>query len=175
MRATGRLCALLCALLALLPASVARAKIAPLPKPAGIAAAPAGGHSGSLIAPVSRPAVRTTVKPVLPHVVTPRRTQLHRTTPAVRRHALIPASSQGGRERLWRVLSSGGREAPALTARGAVVPTPLGFVSGSEPLPVAAYGWPAWKVMLLTLFAVAEAFVLVRLARERRFTRTSGI
>lgn len=73
------------------------------------------------------------------------------------------------------MLSSGGRETPALTATGAVVPTPLGFASGSEPLPVAAYAWPAWKVALLTLFAVAEAFVLVRLARERRFPRTSGI
>lgn len=175
MRAIGRLCALLCALLALLPASVARAKIAPLPKPAGIAAAPAGGHSGSLIAPVSRPAVRPTVKPAGPHVVTPPKTQPHRTTPAVRRHAFVPASSQGGRERLWRVLSSGGRETSALTATEAVVPTPLGFASGSEPLPVAAYAWPAWKVALLLLFAVAEAFVLVRLARERRFPRTSGI
>jgi hypothetical protein len=173
MRATGRLCALLCALLALLPATVARARIAPLPKPAGIAATPAGGHSASLIAPVSRPAVRTTVKPARPHGVTrpPRRTQLHKTTPAVRRHAFVPASSQGGRERLWRVLSSGGRATPALAATGAIVPTPLGIASASEPLSVASYGWPAWKVVLLTLLAVAEAFVLVRLARARRFAR----
>jgi hypothetical protein len=174
MRASGRLCAL-CALLAFAPTSVAQSKITPLPKPAGIAAKPAAGHAGSLIAPLSRPAMRTTVRPARRHVASARRVTVRRTTRAPRRHAFVAASSRGGRERAWRVLSSGGRETSALAAAAAVVPTPLELVGAGDLLPVYSYAWPAWKIVLLTLMAVGEAFVLVRLARDRGFARTRGI
>jgi hypothetical protein len=170
MRATGRLCALLCALLALLPASAAHAKITPLPKPAGLAAKPGTGDGTSLIAPVSRPATRT-VKPVRPQVATRPRPTVHSTAPAPRR-GFMPATSRGGRDTSWRLLSSGGRAMPAVAGR---MPTPLGFVGAGEALPAHRYPWPAWTVALLTLLAVAEGFVLARIVRNRRFARSSEI
>lgn len=174
MRATGRLCALLCASLAFLPASLAQAKIAPLPKPPGIAAKPALGHSGSLIAPVSRPAAHATIGRARPRLASPPRTT--RRTPArtASRHGLVPAASHGGRERSWRVLSSGGRDSSALLP-AAVTPTPLGFAGAEDSLPASVYAWPAWKIVLLALLAVAEAFVLLRLTRDRQSMRTSEI
>ncbi|MDP9259701.1 MAG: hypothetical protein M3Q31_24550 [Actinomycetota bacterium] len=169
MRATGRLCALLCALLALLPTSLAQAKITPLPKPAGLAAKPAAVRGTSLIAPVSRPATPTTVAPVRHQVASPRTTTVRRTT-RTSRHGFVPAASRGGRERAWRALTSGGRAAPPLAG---LAPTPLGLVGAGEALPADAYAWPPWKVAVLTLLAVAEGFVLVRLARHGRFARAS--
>lgn len=171
MRATGRLCALLCALLALLPASVVQAKITPLPKPAGLAAKPVGVQGTSLIAPVLRPATRTTVTPVRRQIASHPRPALHVSTRAPRR-GFVPATSRGGRERAWRVLSSGGREAPAAAV---LAQTPLGFVGAGEALPAYGYAWPAWKIALLTLLAVAEGFVLARIVRNRRFARASEI
>jgi hypothetical protein len=70
------------------------------------------------------------------------------------------------------VLSSGGRETPAPPA---IVPTPLGLIGTGESLPVSSYAWPAWKIVLLTLLAVGEGFVLVRLARDRVFAHTRGV
>jgi hypothetical protein len=65
------------------------------------------------------------------------------------------------------VLSSGGRDNSALLPPP-VIPTPLGFAGADEAQPVYAYAWPAWKIVLLTLLALSEGFVLVRLARDRR-------
>src|SRR5450755_2734062 len=126
MRATGRLCALLCALLALQGTTLAQAKIRPLPKPPGLAVKPAAGHPGSLIAPVSRPPVQTTIRPTRPHLTSRRAATVRRTTTAFHQRAFAPTSSHGGRERAWRVLSSGGRDSSALVA--AILPTPLGVV-----------------------------------------------
>lgn len=171
MRATGRLCALLCALLALLPTSLVQAKITPLPKPAGLAATPAAVQGTSLIAPVSRPATHATVTPVRRQIASRPRPALHGSTRAPRR-GFVPATSLGGRERAWRVLSSGGREAPAAAG---LAPTPLGYVGAGEALPAYGYAWPAWKVVLLTLLAVAEGFVVVRLARHAGCARASEL
>jgi len=170
MRATGRLCALLCALLALLPPSLAQAKIRPLPKPAGLAAKPGAVQGTSLIAPVSRPDTPTTVAPVRPDVASTR-TATVRTTTRTSPHGFVPAASRGGRERVVRALSSGGREAPPVAG---LAPTPIGLVGAGEALP-AYDASPSWKVAVLTLLAVAEGFVLVRLARHGRFARTSEI
>jgi hypothetical protein len=166
MRATGRLCALLCALLALLPASAARAKITPLPKPAGLAAKPGTVHGTSLIAPVSRPPTRTMVTPEHRPIAKILEPTVHTTTTAHRGFA--PATSRGGRDQSWRVLSSGGRVMPAVAGRA---PTPLGLVRAGEAPPAHGYPWPVWKVALLTLLAVVEGFVLVHLARNGRFAR----
>jgi hypothetical protein len=162
MRATGRLSALLCALLALLPASAVQAKITPLPKPAGLVAKPGDVHGTALIAPVSRPATRT-VKPARPQVASRLRPTVHSTAPAPRR-GFVPTTSRGGRDTSWRVLSSGGRAMPAVAV---FQPTPLGLVGVGEAPPTHGYPWPAWKVGLLTLLAVAEGFVLARIVRNR--------
>jgi hypothetical protein len=164
MRITGRLCVLLCALLAALPASVARAKIAPLPKPPGLAAKPGAVRGTALIAPVSRPAAHRTIVPARRHVVSTRRTAVRRTARAPRR-GFVPASSHGGRERAWRVLSSGGRETPAPPD---IAPTPLAFVGAGEVLAATSVPWPVWKIVLLTLLAVAEALLVARLVRDAR-------
>ena len=169
MRATGRLCALLCALLALLPASAAQAKITPLPKPAGPAARPGAVDGTALIAPVSRPATRT-VKQVRPQVASRPRPAVHSTVLAPRR-GFVPATSRGGRDTSWRVLSSGGgRAEPAVAG---LLPTRLGFVGAGEALPAHGYPWPTWKAALLTLLAIAEGFVLARIVRNARFARAS--
>jgi hypothetical protein len=81
------------------------------------------------------------------------------------------------------VIASGGREAPAsapvvrttrhrssLPSRIArLFPTRLAAV-GHDPVP--SYDtWPSWVLGAFTLLATAEAFLLVRLARSRRFER----
>jgi hypothetical protein len=167
MRATGRLCAPLCALLALLPASAAQAKIRPLPKPAGIAAKPGAVRGTALIAPVSKPAKHARLAAVHPHLARTARTTPHRTVRA-RRRGFVPASSHGGRERAWRVLSSGGRVTAAVAV---LLPTPLGIVGSGEALPVYSTDWQAWKIGVLTLFALAEAIVLTGLVRGARLER----
>ncbi|MDX6597330.1 MAG: hypothetical protein QOE87_1217, partial [Gaiellales bacterium] len=115
MRATGCLCALLGTLLAL-PPGIAEAKITPLPKPKSISAKPATSGHGSLIAPVTRPVTRTTIRPAAklpprPHIVSaPSAPAALRTTAgrpvlgatsAPRRHRFVPAVISGGRERGW--------------------------------------------------------------------------
>jgi hypothetical protein len=161
MRATGCLCALLGALLAL-PAAGAHADIKPLPKPAVVSSAPAPGNRGSLIAPVSKPVVPPTVKPAGPQVTATTRV----TATATRRHAVAPAMSLGGREQPQLAGSGGGRAAPALPPVAVLAPTPLGMVGADEPLPVLGDAWPPWMFALLTLLAFAEAGVLTHLVRS---------
>jgi hypothetical protein len=158
--------------MAALPASVAQAKITPLPKPAGIAAKPGAERGTALIAPVSRPAhtiapARRHVASARRHVASARRTAI-RTTARAPRRRFVPASSHGGRERAWRVLSAGGRETPAPPD---IAPTPLAFVGAGDVLAATSVPWPAWKIVLLALLAAAEALVLVRLVRDARFAR----
>jgi hypothetical protein len=171
MRTTGCLCALLGALLAL-PAAIAQARITPLPKPAGIAAKPATSTGGSLITPVPRPATRTTVRPAAtppprPHIASTPTTATSPTS-APRRRRLVAAAIHGGRERDWVAPSGGGRDASALAATTAILPTPLDLVGAGESLPAHDNALPSWKIVLLNLLACAEAFVLVRLVRGSR-------
>jgi hypothetical protein len=166
MRATGCLCVLLGALAAL-PVAGAQAKIKPLPKPVTITPTPAAASRGSLIAPVSKPVVHSTVKAARPQATPAARTTVRRTTSAAQRHAIAPAVSQGGREQPHLVRSaSGGRAAPALPAVAVLVPTPLGVVGADEPLPVLRDAWPPWMLALITLLAFAEAAVLALLVRS---------
>jgi hypothetical protein len=162
------------ALLVALPAATAQAKIKPLPRPAGIAAKPPTVRAAALIAPVARPATRPTViapprqtAPTLRqtarvHAPAPLRTALRR------RRAFVPATSHGGRERPWRVLSSGGRQAPVVAG---LVPTPLALVGAAEALPAADSGDPSWTIAALLLLALGEAFVLLRLACTSRWAQ----
>jgi hypothetical protein len=167
MRARGRFCVLACALMALLPASAAHAKIAPLPKPPAIAAKPGAVRGTALIAPVSRPRAHTTIAPARRHAVRSASTTTHRTARAPRR-GFVPASSHGGRERAWRVVSVGGREAPVVPP---IAPTPLQLVGAGEVLAATSVAWPAWKIALLVLLALAETAVLAALIRRARFAR----
>jgi hypothetical protein len=163
MRATACLCALLCVLFAL-PLAAAQADIKPLPKPAVVSSDPAPGDRGSLIAPVSKPVVSTTVQPARPQVTT----TTHVTATATRRQAVAPAVSLGGREQPQPAGSGGGRAAPALPPVAVLAPTPLGIVGADEPLPALGDAWPPWMFALLTLLACAEAGVLTHLVRSSR-------
>ena len=100
---------------------------------------------------------------------------MRETTRTPRRRRFIPASIRGGREQAPVTRSAGGRGASLVATAAAVVPTPLAFVGTGEALPVYSYAWPAWKVAALTLLAVAEAFVLVRIVRYRHFAQMSEI
>jgi hypothetical protein len=180
MRATGCLCVLLGALLAL-QVGVAEAEITPIPKPAGGAARPGTSDGGSQIAPVTRPATRTTIRPATKPPARSSRASPSRTlstptraavatAPAARSQGLAPEAASGGREQRWIAPSGGGRDESALaaaTAAAAPAPTPLELVGAGESLPSYEDSWPSWLIPLLTLLAAAEAFVLVRLARGR--------
>jgi hypothetical protein len=169
MRATGRLCALLCALLAVLPAAAAQAKITPVPKPAGLVPKPGAVRGTSLIAPVSKPARHASIATHHARIARAPRRAPHRAALTVR-HRIAPAKSHGGREAAWRVLSLGGRVAAAVAP---LVPTPLGVVGRGEALPVYRSDWAAWKIGVLALFAVAELFVLAGIAREAHLARAA--
>src|SRR6476469_2985366 len=103
MRATASLCAVFCMLLAL-PITGAQADIKPLPKPAGVTAVPTRSEHRSLIAPVSKPVVSTTVRRDPPQgkvkVKVKVKVKAKATAPVTptRLRAAVPAVSFGGRE-----------------------------------------------------------------------------
>jgi hypothetical protein len=162
------------ALLVALPAATAQARIKPLPRPARIAAKPAAVRATVLIAPVARPATRPTVSPPPPQIAPTLRQTAHVPAPALlrtalrRRRAFVPATSHGGRERPWRVLSSGGRQAPVAAG---LVPTPLALVGAADALPAADSRDQSWTIAALLLLALGEAVVLLRLACTSRWAQ----
>jgi hypothetical protein len=172
MRATARLCTVVCALLvATVAASAAEAKITPIPRPSHVVEKPGALPGTSLIAPESRPVSHAPREPARRRVVarthaarTHRRVLRTRTTHR-RRHAFRPVRSRGGRERPWHVVSLGGHVTPA---RPPLLPTPLALVGVGEALPADVPVWPTWKIAALALLGFSETFVLVRLVRNGR-------
>jgi hypothetical protein len=160
----ARLCTCLGLALALLPASLAQAEIGPVPKP------------GAVVAPVAKPKTTTHVTPAkrqppptqpVVHQTPVSHAPAHTTPPA-------PAVASGGRDQpalspVAPVAATGGRfEATSLPARIAeLLPTRLAEV-GDDSLP-SYDSWPSWVLAAFTLLASAEAFLLVRLARARRY------
>jgi len=163
MRARHAIC--LGVALALLPASLAQADIGPVPKP-GAAVTP-------LTKPDAKPTKPATQQPSRQTTVTPASTRQapeHTAPPA-------PATVSGGRDQsaVAPVAATGGRlqtaSLPAAIAQ--LFPTRLAEV-GDDSLP--AYGsWPSWVLAVFTLLATAEAFLLVRLARARRYAQGERI
>src|SRR6476661_6229142 len=162
MRATASLCAVFCMLLAL-PITGAQADIKPLPKPAGVTAVPTRSEHRSLIAPVSKPVVSTTVRRDPPQV----KVKVKATTPVTptRLRAAVPAVSLGGREEPRLAVSGGGRAAPVLLP-AVLAPTPLAMARAGGPRPAFRDAWPPWMFALLTLLALAEAGLLAQLVRS---------
>jgi hypothetical protein len=160
MRATASLCAVFCMLLAL-PITGAQADIKPLPKPAGVTAVPTRSEHRSLIAPVSKPVVSTTVRR------DPPQGKVKATTPVTptRLRAAVPAVSFGGREQPRLAVSGGGRATPVLPP-AVLAPTPLGMARAGGPRPAFRDAWPPWMFALLTLLALAEAGLLAQLVRS---------
>jgi hypothetical protein len=171
MRAPVRLCTLLGVLLTLLLTAVAHAEITPIPKPSGDSSGPAASNQGAVVVPLPKPAVQTPVPPARPRTPSrPRTTGLAhlRTAPPA------PVRSSGGRAvPRSPLVTTGGHRLASLQGRLAeFLPTPLALAGIDESLPHSD-AWPAWVLTMLTLLASAEAFLLVRLARTRRFARTA--
>jgi len=164
----ARLCVCLGVVLALWSASVAQADIAPVPKPDGP------------VTPLIKPkAQKPKQQPVTLPPTTPLQPVVARTTASTTSHAQVrtspprPVSTSGGREQpvLPPVAAGGGRHASAsLPARIVeLFPTKLAEV-GNDSLP-AYSSWPSWVLAAFTLLASAEAFLLVRIARARRYAQ----
>jgi len=166
MRATASLCAVFCMLLAL-PITGAEADIKPLPKPAGVTAVPTRSEHRSLIAPVSKPVVSTTVRRDPPQGKVKVKVKAKATTPVTptRLRAAVPAVSFGGREQPRLAVSGGGRATPVLPP-AVLAPTPLGMARAGGPRPAFRDAWPPWMFALLTLLALAEAGLLAQLVRS---------
>ena len=67
------------------------------------------------------------------------------------------------------MVSEGGRDQSgiAVPAPPPPEPTPLGLVAASDRVTSPATSTPAWKIALLALLAAGEAFLVVRLVRNR--------
>jgi hypothetical protein len=67
------------------------------------------------------------------------------------------------------VTAAGGRDqsGSAVPAPPPPDPTPLGLVGAADRVTAAGKSTPAWKIALLALLAASEAFLVVRLVRNR--------
>jgi hypothetical protein len=179
MRIPVHFCTLL-VVLALIPAA-AHADIAPLPKPSDAGSGPVGGQ-GAVVAPLPKPAEKPAVvsKSLEPATAeAPAPTQTVSDPPATRTQVTpittVLVSSAGGREApVAPLISAASRNYPTSMVSRIVrlVPTPLAISGIDESLP-AKDAWPAWVLAVFSLLVSAEAFLLVRLARARRYRRDS--
>ena len=71
---------------------------------------------------------------------------------------MIVATAQGGRD----------QSGIAVPAPPPPEPTPLGLVAAGDKVTTPGTSTPAWKIALLALLAAAQAFLVVRLVRNRR-------
>jgi hypothetical protein len=169
----------------LLTPATALADPAPLPKPATVAPLPKPAQT-----PVTpqQPVAQTPVNqtPVTHTSVTTR----HTVTTAITQAPVTPLITSGGREQPVlkpATLTGGRKDAPSpptttvkqattvkqTTATPKLFPTRLSSV-GDEALP-SYDAWPSWVLGAFTLLASAEAFLLVRLARNRRFAQSEAL
>ena len=95
---------------------------------------------------------------------------------------LRPEPAPPGRARQSRRRSSssqreGGRDQSgiAVPAPPPPQPTPLGTVTAAQHVTSAGTSTPAWKIGLLALLAATEAFLVVRLVRDRPGDRTADL
>jgi hypothetical protein len=75
------------------------------------------------------------------------------------------------------VAADGGRDQSgiAVPAPPPPQPTPLGTVTAAQHVTSAGSSTPAWKIGLLALLAATEAFLVVRLVRDRPGDRTADL
>ena len=182
---SARLCASLGVAAALLTPAVALADPAPLPKPA-------------VVTPLPKP-TQTPVTPQQPVTQTPVTQTPVTQTPVTPRHTVTTTVTQTPKTPVVPRITSGGRVQPAVTLGGGrtepptppatttdklattvkpattvgLFPTRLSSV-GDEALP-SYDAWPSWVLGAFTLLASAEAFLLVRLARNRRFAQGDAL
>jgi hypothetical protein len=75
------------------------------------------------------------------------------------------------------VAAEGGRDQSgiAVPAPPSPQPTPLGTVAAGQRVTSAGTSTPAWKIGLLALLAATEAFIVVRLVRDRPGDRAGDL
>jgi hypothetical protein len=181
---SARLCASLGIAAVLLAPATALADPAPLPKPATVSPLPKPTQT-----PVTpqQPVTHTPVTqaPVTQTRVTPTRT----VTTTITQTPVVPLITSGGREQPVvppATLTGGRKDAPSTpttvkqtatvkqsAATAELFPTRLSSV-GDEALP-SYDAWPSWVLGAFTLLASAAAFLLVRLARNRRFAQGDAL
>jgi hypothetical protein len=134
-------------------------RIAPIQpvKPAGITTPPASSASSSASSsPTPPPATTTQASASTGSAAgssagTPAKTNL----PV--KETVVAINAQGGRD----------QSGIAVPAPPTPEPTPLGLVTADDRVTSPATSTPAWKIALLALLAAGEAFLVVRLVRNR--------
>jgi hypothetical protein len=111
--------------------------------------APAPPPPASTAPPASPPPPPQASPPPPPSTVTS-----HRAAPP----AVVVINTEGGRD----------QSGIAVPAPPPPEPTPLGLVAAGERVSSPATSTPAWKLALLALLAAGEAFLVVRLVRNRQ-------
>jgi hypothetical protein len=171
---SARLCASLGIAAVLLTPATALADPAPLPKPATVAPLPKPTQT-----PVTPQQTPVTQTPVTQTPVTPRHT-VTTTVTQTPKTPFVPRITSGGHVQPAATLTGGRKEPPSPPQKIVkpansvkLFPTRLSSV-GDEALP-SYDAWPSWVLGAFTLLASAEAFLLVRLARNRRFAQGDAL
>jgi hypothetical protein len=121
--------------------------------------------------PVRQPTISHPVQHTVRQPAVHTQSTTHTTKRAVTHIAVVtPVTAQGGRKApIVRVT----RHRISFSSIGSIFPTRLASV-GQDSLP-SYETWPSWVLGAFTLLASAEAFLLVRLGRSRRFQREAAL
>jgi cobalamin biosynthesis Mg chelatase CobN len=170
MRLPARSSILLAGLLLLALPALAAAEPKPIAKPSNIAPIqPTKSH----VQPSSPPAAPPATPSTPPASTTPSSGTTGQTSSSGTGSTgtTTPASGTNppAKETVVVVTAQGGRDQSgiAVPAPPPPEPTPLGLVAAGDRATSPSTSTPAWKIALLALLAAAEAFLVVRLVRNR--------
>jgi hypothetical protein len=167
MRLTARLSLLLAGLLMLALPALAAAEPHPIAKPSKIAPIqPTKSPVQASTPPASPPATPPPSPPATPPAPPAGTTSGSSGSSGT---SAPPASNTPLKETVVVVTAQGGRDQSGIAAPAPPPPepTPLGLVAAGDRVTSPATSTPAWKIALLALLAAAEAFLVVRLVRNR--------
>jgi hypothetical protein len=161
MRLPARCSILLAGLLLLTLPALAAAEPKPIAKPTDIAP----------IKPTksSTPPSNTPVQPSTPPAAPPAPPPAPPSPPATSTGTHAPVTGTKAPATVIVATAQGGRDQSGISvpAPPPPEPTPLGLVAAGDRVTSPGTSTPAWKIALLALLAAAEAFLVVRLVRNR--------
>jgi hypothetical protein len=170
MRFRARLSVLLAGLLLLTLPALAAAEPKPIAKPSNIAPIQ---PTKSTVQPSSPPSAPPAPPSPPPASTTPQAGTTGQTsgsgTGSIGTNTTASGTSAPAKEPVVVVTAQGGRDQSgiAVPAPPPPEPTPLGLVAAGDRVTSPDTSTPAWKIALLALLAAAEAFLVVRLVRNR--------
>jgi hypothetical protein len=171
MRLTARLSLLLAGLLMLALPALAAAEPHPIAKPSKIAPIqPTKSPVQASTPPASPPASPPATPPPSPPATPPAPPAATTSgSSGASGTSAPPAGNTPLKETVVVVTAQGGRDQSGIAVPAAPPPepTPLGLVAAGDRVTSPATSTPAWKIALLALLAAAEAFLVVRLVRNR--------